>query len=107
MRPQFLLRRRPQHHLWNLDEIFIAFRKLESGILEGLAKIVELGKIHMAGGARSAILARESRDRITASGQHNNGENKGKNERHPTRHIHCIASLAVEVVAHSLQILKD
>src|SRR5208337_1366958 len=76
VRPQFLLRRRSQHHLWDLDKVFIIFRKLEAGILEGLAKIVELGKVNMAGGARGAVLARESRDGITASCQQYDGEDK-------------------------------
>jgi hypothetical protein len=69
MRPDILLGWRSQHYRGDLDKGFIVFRKLKSGIFKGLAKIVELGKIDVTRGARCAVLARKSWDRITASGQ--------------------------------------
>ena len=57
VRPYIFLGRRPQHDRRNLQESLVVFGKLESGVLEGLAEIVELGKINVAGTAGSAVLA--------------------------------------------------
>jgi hypothetical protein len=57
MRPKFFLCRRPEHDRRGLEKRLVIFRKLESGVLEGLAEIVQLGKIHMARAAGGAVKA--------------------------------------------------
>jgi hypothetical protein len=101
MRPYIFLRWRSQHYRRDLDKGFIVFRKLKSGIFEGFAKIVELGKIDVTGGARCAVLARKSWDRITASGQQCDCEDESKKQEHPTPCIHLIAPLRSKFLGHS------
>jgi hypothetical protein len=54
----------------------------------------------MTRGARGAVLARESRNSITASGQQYRCQDESKKQIHSTPRIHLIASLVVPVVVH-------
>src|SRR4029077_3208678 len=63
MRPKVFLRGRSQHDGGYLNEAFVVFGKLEARVFECLPKIVQLGKVHMARGARSSVLPGKRRNR--------------------------------------------
>jgi hypothetical protein len=63
MRPKLFLRGRSQHDGRYLNEAFVVFGKLEARVFERLPKIVQLGKVHMACGARSSVLPGKRRNR--------------------------------------------
>ena len=108
MRPHFRLCRRAKHHGRDLDKGLIILGKLESGVFECLAKIVELGKVNVARAARSAVLAGESRNCVTVLGQQYDCYDcdESKEQRNPKPRNHFIASLAVQVVSRSHRFLR-
>src|SRR5271169_3100842 len=55
--PQLRVRRSSQHHRGNLQHRLVVFGELEARILEGLTKVVKLGKVNVARAATGAVLS--------------------------------------------------
>src|SRR5258708_2126333 len=64
MGPLLFLRRRSQHNRGDLNEGLVVFGELEARVFERLSEVVQLGKVHMAGGARSSVLSGKRRNRM-------------------------------------------
>jgi hypothetical protein len=63
MRPKLFLRGRSQHDGGYLNEAFVVLGKLEARVFERFPKIVQLGKVNMARGARRSVLPGKCRNR--------------------------------------------